>query len=84
MSCTISLTELKRGSDVLGRVQHAHERITVCRNGREAFGIVPMDDLELLQELEDVIDLRLALARLRSWRDSESVPLDDALEQLGL
>lgn len=43
-----------------------------------------MDDLELLEELEDVIDLRLALARLRSWRDSESAPLDDALGQLGL
>jgi len=84
MSCTISVTDLKRDSDVLGRVQHAHERVTVCRNGREAFAVVPMADLELLEALEGFVDLKLALERLRSWKDEDGVPLDDALEQLGL
>lgn len=84
MSCTITVTELKRDANVLGRVQHAHERVTVCRNGREAFGLVPMADLELLQALEDFVDVKLALERLRSWKDEDSIPLEDALKQLGL
>ena len=59
---------------LVGRVQYGHERIVLTRHGRPAAALVPMDDHEALERLEDEIDLADALAALRepgrvSWAD---------------
>ena len=42
---------------LVGRVQYGHERIVLTRHGRPAAALVPMDDHEALERLEDEIDL---------------------------
>ena len=52
-----ALREFRRKlSGITGRVQHRGERVIVSRNGKPAFAVVPVDDLEALQRLEDEID----------------------------
>ena len=41
---------------LVGRVQYGHERIVLTRHGRPAAALVPMDDHEALERLEDEID----------------------------
>ncbi len=59
---------------LVGRVQHGHERIVLTRHGKPAAAIVPIDDHQTLERLEDEIDLVDALTALRapervSWAD---------------
>lgn len=66
---TKSSASITEASDVLGqladRVQDGHERIVLTRHGKPAAAIVPIDDHEALERLEDEIDLADALAALR-------------------
>ncbi len=63
----VSTTEARQEfAEVLNRVSYGHERIVLHRRGKELVAIVPLEDLELLEKLEDEIDLaeaRRALAR---------------------
>ncbi len=44
-------------ADTLNRVSYQGERIVVCRRGgKDVAAVVPMDDLELLQKIEDRLD----------------------------
>ena len=59
---------------LVGRVQYGHERIVLTRHGKPAAAIVPIDDHQTLERLEDEIDLADALAALRepgreAWAD---------------
>ena len=59
---------------LVGRVQYGRERIVLTRHGRPAAALVPIDDHETLERLEDEIDLADALAALRepgrvSWAE---------------
>ena len=59
---------------LVGRVQYGHERIVLTRPGRPAAAIVPMDDHQTLERLENEIDVADALAALHepgrvSWAD---------------
>ena len=49
---------------LVGRVQYGRERIVLTRQGRPAAALVPIDDHETLERLEDEIDLADALAAL--------------------
>jgi prevent-host-death family protein len=52
-------------SDVIDRVEHEHERVTVTRNGRPAAVIVSPDDLAELEETLAVLSGPEALADIR-------------------
>jgi prevent-host-death family protein len=64
-------------SDLVNRTAFAKERVVVTRNKRQMAAMVPVEDLELLELLEDYVDLReakkaLAEARkqgIRSWAE---------------
>ena len=52
---TVTAKELKdHPADVLGRVQYGNERVAVTRYGKEVAAVVPIADLDFLEELEDV------------------------------
>ena len=60
-------------ADTLNRVVYRGERIVLVRRGKDLAAIVPIDDLDLIRELEDRIDLRRARKALKekgdiSWR----------------
>lgn len=52
-------------SDVVDRVEHEHERVTVTRNGRPAAVLISPEDLEQLEETLQVLGDPDALADIR-------------------
>jgi len=52
-------------SDIIGRVEHQHERVTVTRNGRPVAVILSPEDLAELEETLTVLSDPLALADIR-------------------
>jgi prevent-host-death family protein len=68
-------------SDVINRVNYTGERIVLERHGKDVVALVPVADLELLEELEDRMDLKEARARLR---ESGRIALKDVKKRLGL
>jgi prevent-host-death family protein len=64
-----------RFSDVINRTAFAKERIVLTRRGKAVAAAAPIEDLELLENLEDRIDLDDARAglnqikkkRTKSW-----------------
>ena len=47
-------------SDLVNRSAYGKERIVLTRRGKGIVAVVPIDDLELLEELEDHLDLEEA------------------------
>ena len=78
-------------AQLLQKASETKERITITRHGREMVAIVPIEDLQLLEELEDHFDaLAAEKARVEakergtiSWEEMEQ-ELDelDARESL--
>jgi prevent-host-death family protein len=54
-----------RFSDVINRTAFATERIVLTRRGKAVAAVVPIEDLELLENLEDQIDLDDARGALK-------------------
>lgn len=68
-------------ADVFNRVAFAGERVVVGRRGKTRVAMVPIEDFELLESLEDKVDL--AAAR-KALREKGAVPLADLKKKLGL
>jgi prevent-host-death family protein len=59
----ISVSQLKKQlSEYLNRAAYGHERIVVASRGKPKAAVVSVQDLELLEELEDALAAREALA----------------------
>lgn len=70
MAQTLPLAEVKaKLSEMVDRVEHTHDRITVTRNGRPAAVLISPDELE---SLEDTLDLLSDSAALAQLRDAQS------------
>jgi antitoxin YefM len=52
-------------SEVVDRVEHEHERVTLTRNGRPAAVLISPDDLAALEETLEVLGDPEALAEIR-------------------
>ncbi len=65
---TLSTVEARNQfSDVINRAAYGKERVALTRRGKALVAVVPIEDVELLRELEDYYDAKAAdeaLARL--------------------
>ena len=69
MSDTLPLAQVKaKFSEMVDRVEHTHDRITVTRNGRPAAVLISSDELASLEETLDLLSDPSALAQLRDAR----------------
>ncbi len=68
-------------ADLANRVSYGGERITVTRSGKPLFAVVPCEDAELLEALEDRIDLEQAKKALKR---NDTVSWAKARKELGL
>jgi prevent-host-death family protein len=68
-------------SETLNRVAYKGERIILERRGKDVAALVPVEDLELLENLEDRMDLEAAR---RALKEKGSVSLDELKAELGL
>lgn len=73
-------------SEVVDRVEHQHERVTVTRNGRAAAVILSPDDLAQLEETLSVLSDSDALADIReadaAYKSGEVLRGVDAVRSL--
>ena len=73
----LSITEAREHlSDYADRVAFKGERICVKRNGKPAFALVSVEDMQLLEAIEDKIDTDEAEKALRrnkftSWKQAK-------------
>ncbi len=58
---TIPISEAREHlADLGNRVSLRGERLVIERRGKKLFALVPMEDMELLERLEDEIDINMA------------------------
>ncbi len=69
MSEFLSLAFVKaRFSEMVDRVEHTHDRITVTRNGHPAAVLISPDELASLEDTLDLLSDPAAMAQLRESR----------------
>jgi prevent-host-death family protein len=71
-------------SVTVNRVAFGGERVVLTRHGRRVAAVVPIEDLELLEQLEDARDLDDVRTALADIANRERIGWDDLKAQLGL
>jgi len=66
-------------ADLANRVSLRGERVTVERRGKDLFTMVPIEDAELLERLEDEMDLEIVRKRL----NEPGIPFSKLKKELG-
>jgi len=61
-------------AELINRAAYGHERVLVARRGRAIAAIVPIEDIELLEHVEDEQDLTAALEALADPENTVSIP----------
>lgn len=63
---TLSTVKAREGfSETVNRSAYGKERIVLTRRGKGIAAVVPIEDLELLERLEDEIDIKEAKRALK-------------------
>jgi len=68
---------------ILDRAAQGKERLRITQDGQALAAVVPIEDLELLEELEDRIDIEDAHAALEEAKVGGVVTLDEFRASLG-
>jgi prevent-host-death family protein len=71
-------------STTINRVAFGGERVVLTRHGRRVAAVVPIEDLDLLESLEDARDLDEVRAALRDPRNRERIGWEGLKAELGL
>lgn len=82
----VTTSELRTDlANVVDQATHKHERITVTRRGKNVAAVIPIEDLELLEFLEDRADVNEAL-RVMTLPENQGKgeSLDDVIAELDL
>lgn len=79
---TIAVSQLRGNlSHWVSKAAFTGERICIQRNGKPCAALVPYEDMQLLERLEDKMDLELAKQALKR---NELVPLEQFEKEFGL
>jgi prevent-host-death family protein len=79
---TVTSSEVRAHlSDMLSKIARKGNRVVVTRGGKKFAALVPLDDLEFLEKLEDRMDIEDAKKALN---ESGSIPWEKVKANLGL
>lgn len=56
-----------RFTELLNRAAYGDERVVLSRRGKRVAAVVPIEDLDLLERLEDGLDVAEARTALAEW-----------------
>ena len=85
MADTLNSTDVREKlADVLNRVAYAKDRVRITRRGKQVAAVVPIEDLELIERLEDEIDIHEARKALADVRKHGVIPWAKVKKDLGL
>lgn len=80
---SISVTQARKDlGDIFGEVNYHKERILLT-NHKKRVAIVPYEDLEKLQAMEDAEDIREAKLALKEIEEKGTVSLKEMKKRLG-
>jgi len=83
MPTTISTADARKHfADIVNEVVYGHNSVILTRRGEKIAALVPIEDHEFLQRLEDVIDIEDAKMALAEPGDN--IPAKEFWEKLGL
>ena len=71
-------------SEIMNRVAFGKERIEINRRGKVLVAMVPLEDLELLQAMENRVDLKEARAALKEMKKKGTKSWDKLKSELKL
>jgi len=78
----VSMTKARRDfTNIANRVMYSDERICIQKNNKAAFALVPIEDVEILEAMEDQIDVQAAKAAIKKGR---FIDLKVLAKQLGV
>ena len=61
MANEVSVVELRKGTaDIINRATYKSERTVITKHSKPVAAVVPIEDAELLEALEDAVDIQLA------------------------
>ena len=79
---TFNMTSARHAfSELAHQVIYGGKRIVIEKNGKPAFAMVPIKDVETLKALEDKIDLEAARAALK---EGDFTDLEELAKELGV
>ena len=84
---TISTTAARdRFADILNRAAYGKERVVLTRRGRPLVAVVPIEDVERLEALEDERDAEEVRRRREAWERAgrPSVSIEDVAARHGV
>ncbi len=71
-------------SEVINRAAFGKERVILTRHGKGIVALVPMEDVQLLEVLEDKLDLEEARAALAEAKKKGTVSWEKIKKELGI
>ena len=78
----VSMTKARQDfTNIANRVMFGQERVCIKKNNKAAFALVPIEDLEILEALEDKIDVQAAKAAIKKGK---FIDLKVLAKQLGV
>jgi prevent-host-death family protein len=81
----VSVSEARQDfAELVNRAAYRGERVRVVRRGRAVAAIVPIEDVEALERLEDELDLQAALEALADPKNAVPIPWEQVKADLGL
>lgn len=87
MAPRLSYSEVRKDfAEILSRVQYQNARLIVHRRDKDAAALVPVQDLELLEALEERLeeDWARGAARKAIKAGGKPIPAEEVFRQLGL
>jgi prevent-host-death family protein len=83
----VSTVEIReRLSELINQVAFGKHRLTLTRRKKPLVAIVPIEDLELLEKIEDNLDLLVAMKELEAYQQegAKSEPWEKVKQKAGL
>jgi prevent-host-death family protein len=81
----LEITEVRHNlAEVINQVAYGKERVLITRHGKQLVALVPVEDYQLLEDLEDRIDLEKTRAALDEAKAQGTVPWEQVKAELGL
>jgi prevent-host-death family protein len=84
MSTVTTVKARESFSEVINRSAYGKERIVLTRRGKKVAAVVPVEDLNLLEALEDRLDLEAIEQALADPENKKGIPWDQVKKELGL
>lgn len=71
-------------ADLVNRAAYGHERVLVSRRGKPIAAIVPIEDVEYLERIEDEFDLKMVEEALADPANAVTYTLEEVEAELDL